>query len=366
MTFFNRKEEVLDIELTQHGKYLLSKGKFNPIYYAFFDNDIIYDVSWASGSSGEVQNDAEPRIKEALRTHTQHVFHSVGGDNRSLNESLHDAPQGSPLLARRFALAARNFENNLEIVGNALQQRPEKHFINAAPLGTAQIGNQKAPAWNITFLKGYVSSSFAAATGSVYPTINIPQVNAEVQYETAVGDQFNSPFPPDPFPEEDYHGDDEEDSGYSDGTFIQTKKDFILLDVEELNGLTKNKDFEIEVFKIETVVRTGLPDEEVLHPLLFLDDGLSSAYEITEDDLLVKKESARTIPVDLEVANTNVSYFLGITTDSEIEDRILCTLDPLAKKRGAFSSNFADCDDLEQQERTDIYGPEEQFEDPCE
>ena len=353
MTFFNRKEEVLDIELTQHGKYLLSKGKFNPIYYAFFDNDIIYDVSWASGSSGEAQNDAEPRIKEAVRTHTQHVFHSVGGDHRSLNESL--------LRWRRGTI--RNFEENLEIISDALQQRPEKHFINAAPLGTAQIGNQKAPAWNITFLKGYVSSSFAAITGSVYPTINIPQIDVEVQYETAVGDQFNSPFPPDPFPEEDYHGDDEEDPGYSDGTFIQTKKDFILLDVEELNGLTKNKDFEIEVFKIEKIQRTG---EEILHPLLFLDDGLSSAYEITEDDLLVKKESARTIPMDLEVTSTNVSYFLGITTDSEIEDRVLCALDPLAKKRDTFSSNFADCDDLEQQERTDIYGPEEQFEDPCE
>ena len=43
MTFFNQKEEVLQIELTQYGKYLLSRGKWKPAYYAFFDDDVIYD-----------------------------------------------------------------------------------------------------------------------------------------------------------------------------------------------------------------------------------------------------------------------------------------------------------------------------------
>ena len=41
MTFFNRKEDVLDIQMTQYGKYLLSKGVFRPVYYAFFDDDIL-------------------------------------------------------------------------------------------------------------------------------------------------------------------------------------------------------------------------------------------------------------------------------------------------------------------------------------
>ena len=30
MGFFDRKEEVIDIELTQYGKHLLSLGKFKP------------------------------------------------------------------------------------------------------------------------------------------------------------------------------------------------------------------------------------------------------------------------------------------------------------------------------------------------
>ena len=63
MAFFNKKQEVLDIQLTPYGEDLLSRGKFKPVYYAFFDDDVLYD---ASGSAGiiEDQNDVEPRIQE--------------------------------------------------------------------------------------------------------------------------------------------------------------------------------------------------------------------------------------------------------------------------------------------------------------
>ena len=40
MKFFNKKEDVLDIQLTQYGKHLLSKGELEPTYYAFFDDDV--------------------------------------------------------------------------------------------------------------------------------------------------------------------------------------------------------------------------------------------------------------------------------------------------------------------------------------
>ena len=58
--FFDKKEEVLDIQLTQHGKYLLSRGEFSPKFYAFFDDDIIYDTEYAGFI--ETQNDGEKRI----------------------------------------------------------------------------------------------------------------------------------------------------------------------------------------------------------------------------------------------------------------------------------------------------------------
>jgi hypothetical protein len=35
MSFFNKKEEVIEIELTSYGKSLLAKGKLRPTHYAF-------------------------------------------------------------------------------------------------------------------------------------------------------------------------------------------------------------------------------------------------------------------------------------------------------------------------------------------
>ena len=51
MKFFDKKEEVLDIELTQYGKHLLSRGVLRPVFYAFFDDDIIYDSQYIGGGS---------------------------------------------------------------------------------------------------------------------------------------------------------------------------------------------------------------------------------------------------------------------------------------------------------------------------
>ena len=62
-TFFNPKEEVLDIQLTPYGEALLSVGDFKPVYYAFFDDNVLYDASGSAGIT-EVQNDIESRIQE--------------------------------------------------------------------------------------------------------------------------------------------------------------------------------------------------------------------------------------------------------------------------------------------------------------
>lgn len=62
MTYLNKKERVIELDLTPHGKKLLSEGKLLPVYYSFHDNDIIYDLTYAD-SPPEHQNDTAPRIK---------------------------------------------------------------------------------------------------------------------------------------------------------------------------------------------------------------------------------------------------------------------------------------------------------------
>ena len=76
---FDPKQDVIDIQLTQYGKYLLSKGQMRPDSYAFFDNDIIYDGLYANVS--ESQNEAQDRIKnKTVRVRPQYVFRGIETD----------------------------------------------------------------------------------------------------------------------------------------------------------------------------------------------------------------------------------------------------------------------------------------------
>lgn len=63
MTFFNKKEEVIDIQFTRFGKRLLAAGQFKPSYYQFFDDDIVYNSNSHAGTGFlESQNDTQDRI----------------------------------------------------------------------------------------------------------------------------------------------------------------------------------------------------------------------------------------------------------------------------------------------------------------
>ena len=68
MEFLDAKEQVIDLELTSYGRFMLSQGKFKPKVYAFFDNDILYDNRFAQSGSAvktkELQNSVEGRIQE--------------------------------------------------------------------------------------------------------------------------------------------------------------------------------------------------------------------------------------------------------------------------------------------------------------
>ena len=60
MTFFDKKTEVMKVELTPLGRYKLSIGRLKPHHYRFFDNNVIYDGT--SMGISEDQNDSDHRI----------------------------------------------------------------------------------------------------------------------------------------------------------------------------------------------------------------------------------------------------------------------------------------------------------------
>jgi len=65
MSFFDKKEEVIDIQLTQYGKALLASGKFRPYSYEFYDDDVIYNIEHIGKI--EAQNDIQDRILSSAK-----------------------------------------------------------------------------------------------------------------------------------------------------------------------------------------------------------------------------------------------------------------------------------------------------------
>ena len=128
MEFFNRKEEVIDIQLTQYGKHLLSKGKFRPTHYAFFDDDVLYDIEFTANGS-ELQKETEDRIKSTPRIKAQYVFSGRElKTNKVNNPGICKKKMNTPACAK-------------------MQVSKEKHYALGVPLGKSSPSIAKKPAW---------------------------------------------------------------------------------------------------------------------------------------------------------------------------------------------------------------------------
>ena len=69
MTFFNKKEEVLEVILTRVGREKLATGQFVPTHYEFLDEDIIYDIKYVTTGNAifEEQNEMMKKQKNKMR-----------------------------------------------------------------------------------------------------------------------------------------------------------------------------------------------------------------------------------------------------------------------------------------------------------
>jgi hypothetical protein len=340
MAFFNRKEEVLDVEITQFGKYLLSKGIFRPSFYSFFDDDILYDAKFA-GVTAEHQNEIEPRIKETPRLKTQYVFSGIETEiNRSVEE------------ARAEAVVDDSLDRNVPPI-KLIQPTSDRHYAVSAPLGNSKLGSEKAPAWRVYFLKGELSGSVEIQTGTKQPSQPIPQLSAEVTYRTSVRTQL-----------EDDEELEHQEFVFDDGTYIHMDDDSIVLEISELNGRQANSEFEIEVYEVEEEMVNGvLTGKEILNPLNF-QRPVTKNYKITPGNIYVPEpvDTSVSSPVDI----TNVEYFLDMDFDGEIDEALMCKLNPVDKAKGIFSSRTFKCEDaLDRGERENIYSPSTVFEDQC-
>jgi hypothetical protein len=151
MSFFDSKEEVINIELTSYGKMLLSKGLLKPAFYSFHDDDVLYDVNYTSQE--EIVSKSEVRIQEE----TPHLkpFYNFVSPKASIEKSIDQ----------------ELFINTI----NNLNKYKVDYFDNS--LGNSSIHNLYTPAWKIQNLSTKflsISSSFGDKN------LKIPQFECEL------------------------------------------------------------------------------------------------------------------------------------------------------------------------------------------
>lgn len=225
MSFFDRKQDVIDIELTTYGRQLLSKGKLNPIYYSFSDQDIIYDNSL--NGIEENHNDVHSRITQYPRIQQQSTYTSQNTGSISINENI-----------------ISSFE---------------RHYANEIPIGTTEL-DDKVPSWVLQFHKGVIGTSYSTLTGS-NGYLSIPQINLKDLYiSTALKNEKKSinfknfgEKENDVFGEGILQGQEcfEEDFDviFGDGSVLEILEDEIIFSVEEKNTNNERKNIELELFE---------------------------------------------------------------------------------------------------------------------
>jgi len=363
MEFFNQKEDVIDIELTPFGEYLLSQGAFKPTYYAFYDEDILYDGEY--GGIKEDQNNVKQRIKdETPRLRPQAVFKSVAepiyeheqiaaGSNQwlvDIDQSYFAKHGVNPAFMQQYFYRFDNIE----------QTAVEKHYTFPLCLGNSSFDSKEAPAWEVKFLYGSVteSVSFLAADNRAY--LKIPQIEAYITYKsfvktagTTITDTTKLKVPE----YEELH----ELPSYTDGTTYDFDEDFIILEINEHNVPYKKDNFEIEVFGVMDLLTEDGPAEQLI-PLSFVrppsqtKNGLLMSFE--EQTLATEKDLQKQF---LDLDDTYIEHWFNVYVDKEIDPELICKVKPVAKQKGLFIDDPLDCaDELSDQiPISKIYGVED-------
>jgi len=314
MEFFDPKEEVMDIQITPYGKYLLSHGLFKPIYYSFHDHDIIYDDGYVA-TERETQNNAQLRITGSTpRMKAFHVYSGLETEIKRINrlvrygEATDEANSGAGVLAKvdKEKLGSQN-----------IQPTPDKLFAFSSFLGTGGSRNNYSPAWSITFLSGELSSSAPYLSSSLnkHEIKHIPQLTSSLIYETLEISDEDFAHIDDISLEEAAELDiapSLDSTGYTileDGTPIYTRENSLVIEILEENVDLSNENFDIEVFRVEIDDKTK---QEIITPLSFVNKPSNIVNGILLDDDQIKR-------LKMSMDESYVEYYFDLNVDCEID-----------------------------------------------
>lgn len=311
MKFLNKKEQVFDIQLTPYGKHKLGAGTLKPTYYAFFDDNVLYDIRYSSASVDEPQNDIHKRIKQETQyLESQTLFRQV------MSGSI---VQGG-------------------ILQDTIYEQDENLFTSEGFIGDAKLLSKDtnvAPAWKVVSLQNYITSS---ALEDLRNKSKVPQINITASYVLNRVSIEDIPIGNDNLTDLSTTG------LFSDGKQIRLETNHPLIYLEELNTELLTENFDIEVFEVQ---RDG--DDDDFRRLYFQ----SKAPQIV-NGMLVSEQPI----VNTEALTTgSVEYYFSILRDKEIDPRVACKhIEQFNTENYLIDLDF-DCSDVEGEDiYFDIYG----------
>lgn len=226
MSFFDDKQEVIKLELTTYGRYLLSKGKLKPHFYAFFDDDILYDGLYANIS--ESQNNIQTRIlDETLSLKPQTTYTSI-------ENSVH----------KNKNLTLDELE---ELKVEELQISADKNYALSLPLGKSSHSSEYLPSWKLNLTNGIIESveqyidNSEGDQDSLQPYLKIPQIHLKDIYADVKIKKNDSKL------EDSYMLLTSKIIG-QDTYYVSYKEPELVLDISEMNTYDEKLNFDIEIF----------------------------------------------------------------------------------------------------------------------
>ena len=317
--FLDKKEQVIDFQLTNYGHYLLSIGKLKPVYYAFFDDNILYDGQYAGIT--ETQNSIHKRIKEG--TPYLETIDLRGNIDKA---SLKARQEGGNYF----------FESDITPI---MREPNVQNLKFTSMIGDAAFDGdtRNAPAWKIIALQGHISSSNQVDSKN---DIRIPQINIELNYTKKVTSEDN-------LFADNVRGLNDSVGGFADGNYIRLVMDDALIYCEEVNTELFTENFDIEVFQISN---SGSTEDaftrkyfEKLKPQII-------------NNLLISEKPEQRLPQDL--TTSSVEYYFDILTDYEIEEKTACRGTEVFNKSSYYVDLDFECEDMQEDDFifVDIYG----------
>lgn len=318
-TFINKKERVFDIELTSYGRYLMSIGKFKPAYYAFYDDNIIYDKNYTNSSTTENQNDIDERIKDTQYIGSLVLF-------RDVEETLNNNE------------GASDWYNQMTIT--ARQQVPTKDIFKFdAAIGDAEIEGDTAaaPAWKIVGLQTKIET--ITATDPANNSI-VPQINITAKYNKKIIDPiFES--------DDTFRASISRTATFADGKQIILMSNDPIYYIEEMNTPVYTTNFDMEIFE---VLESSNSD---------------SYYQLSRKNIKSKKKqivNGMMVSPTIEENNTDITTedienYFNILSDTNIDQTIACKGAGYFNKKSYYVDLDFECEETENTEIFyDIYG----------